>query len=123
MIVNNVCVSVSLYFIVLFYQLSKQALKPYHPLLKFSVIKGIVFFCYWYASYFIFQKIQYKEKIFALFVAFFVSFLNNHKYSFITLFRQSIIFAAIVWIPFVRFRDWNREHIAYTLQVIFKTQF
>lgn len=46
-IVNNVCVSVSLYFIVLFYQVSKTALKPYNPLLKFSVIKGIVFFCYW----------------------------------------------------------------------------
>jgi hypothetical protein len=47
MLVNNICVSVSLYFIVLFYQLSKQELAPYHPLLKFSVIKGIVFFCYW----------------------------------------------------------------------------
>lgn len=79
MLVNNICVSVSLYFIVLFYQLSRQELAPYHPLLKFSVIKGIVFFCYW----------------------------------------QSILFAAIVWIPVVKFRDWDRERIAYMLQNLF----
>eukprot|EP01125_Pyxidicula_operculata_P017187 TRINITY_DN6004_c0_g1_i1.p1 TRINITY_DN6004_c0_g1~~TRINITY_DN6004_c0_g1_i1.p1 ORF type:complete len:415 (+),score=46.49 TRINITY_DN6004_c0_g1_i1:51-1247(+) len=46
-ILNNLGVTFSLYFLVLFYQVGKNELKPYKPLLKFSVIKGIVFFCYW----------------------------------------------------------------------------
>jgi len=46
-IFNNLGVTVSLYFLVLFYQISAKELRPYKPLLKFSVIKGIVFFCYW----------------------------------------------------------------------------
>jgi len=46
-ILNNLGVSVSLYFLVLFYQITVKELLPYKPLLKFSVIKGIVFFCYW----------------------------------------------------------------------------
>jgi len=46
-IINNVGVTVSLYCLVLFYQLAKSDLTPYKPLIKFGVIKGIVFFCYW----------------------------------------------------------------------------
>lgn len=46
-ILNNLGVTTSLYFLVLFYQITKKELLPYKPLLKFSVIKGIVFFCYW----------------------------------------------------------------------------
>jgi hypothetical protein len=46
-IINNISVTVSLYFLVLFYQVSKSDLTPYNPLIKFGVIKGIVFFCYW----------------------------------------------------------------------------
>jgi len=46
-IINNLSVTVSLYFLVLFYQAAKSDIKPYNPLIKFGVIKGIVFFCYW----------------------------------------------------------------------------
>jgi len=46
-IINNFSVTVSLYFLVLFYQAAKADIKPYNPLIKFGVIKGIVFFCYW----------------------------------------------------------------------------
>eukprot|EP01121_Diplochlamys_sp_Union-15-3_P005264 TRINITY_DN15592_c0_g1_i1.p1 TRINITY_DN15592_c0_g1~~TRINITY_DN15592_c0_g1_i1.p1 ORF type:complete len:369 (-),score=33.64 TRINITY_DN15592_c0_g1_i1:56-1162(-) len=46
-IINNICVTVALYFLVLFYKVVKEDLKPYRPLLKFSVIKLIVVFCYW----------------------------------------------------------------------------
>uniref|UniRef100_A0A6B2L757 Uncharacterized protein n=1 Tax=Arcella intermedia TaxID=1963864 RepID=A0A6B2L757_9EUKA len=46
-IINNIGVTVSLYCLVLFYQIAKADLKPYKPLIKFGVIKGIVFFCYW----------------------------------------------------------------------------
>jgi len=46
-ILNNLGVTISLYFLVLFYQLAKSDLAPYKPLIKFGVIKGIVFFCYW----------------------------------------------------------------------------
>jgi len=46
-IVNNIAVTVSLYFLVLYYQVAKSDIKPYNPLIKFGVIKGIVFFCYW----------------------------------------------------------------------------
>lgn len=46
-IINNICVSTSLYCLAQFYQVAKEELKPYRPLLKFAVIKMIVFFCYW----------------------------------------------------------------------------
>jgi len=46
-IINNICVTLSLYFLALFYKLAKEELKPYSPVLKFASIKMIVFFCYW----------------------------------------------------------------------------
>jgi len=46
-IINNICVSVSLYFLAFFYKVAADELKPYKPVLKFACIKLIVFFCYW----------------------------------------------------------------------------
>eukprot|EP01116_Phalansterium_solitarium_P015820 TRINITY_DN3538_c0_g2_i1.p2 TRINITY_DN3538_c0_g2~~TRINITY_DN3538_c0_g2_i1.p2 ORF type:complete len:486 (+),score=149.83 TRINITY_DN3538_c0_g2_i1:99-1460(+) len=46
-ILYNVGVSVSLYGLVLFYKVTHEELRAYKPLLKFAVIKFIVFFCYW----------------------------------------------------------------------------
>jgi hypothetical protein len=36
-----------LYCLALFYQLAKEELKPYKPLLKFTAIKLVIFFSYW----------------------------------------------------------------------------
>ncbi|EAL65189.1 transmembrane protein 184A [Dictyostelium discoideum AX4] len=43
----NVSVTVALYIVVLFYQAAAEELAPYKPLLKFTSIKIVVFFCFW----------------------------------------------------------------------------
>jgi hypothetical protein len=37
----------ALYYLILFYQLLNQELAPYHPLLKFLSVKGVLFFTFW----------------------------------------------------------------------------
>jgi len=46
-IVYNFSISLSLYFLVLFYESIKNILAPYKPLSKFLCIKSIVFFTFW----------------------------------------------------------------------------
>eukprot|EP01112_Ceratiomyxa_fruticulosa_P016568 TRINITY_DN5031_c0_g1_i1.p1 TRINITY_DN5031_c0_g1~~TRINITY_DN5031_c0_g1_i1.p1 ORF type:complete len:494 (+),score=86.23 TRINITY_DN5031_c0_g1_i1:318-1799(+) len=46
-IIINVCVTVALYVVVIFYQSAADILSPYQPLLKFLCIKIVVFFCFW----------------------------------------------------------------------------
>ncbi|KYQ99696.1 transmembrane protein [Tieghemostelium lacteum] len=46
-IVENISVSLSLYFLVLYYQAMKDDLKPFKPLGKFLCIKSIIFFSFW----------------------------------------------------------------------------
>ncbi|PRP79122.1 hypothetical protein PROFUN_11678 [Planoprotostelium fungivorum] len=46
-IVYNISISISLYFLVLFYESIKNILSPYKPLSKFLCIKSIVFFTFW----------------------------------------------------------------------------
>mmetsp|Transcript_8624 Transcript_8624/g.35933 ORF Transcript_8624/g.35933 Transcript_8624/m.35933 type:complete len:347 (+) Transcript_8624:214-1254(+) len=46
-IVNNVSITVSLYFLVLFYIVTEDHLQPYKPLPKFLCIKAIIFFSFW----------------------------------------------------------------------------
>jgi len=58
-IVNNIGVTIALYFLVEFYKLAREDLKPYRPILKFGVIKGIVFFCYW-QSIILLGLVQFK---------------------------------------------------------------
>ncbi|EGG18954.1 transmembrane protein [Cavenderia fasciculata] len=43
----NLSVTVALYIIVVFYQATIEELSPYKPLLKFTSIKIVVFFCFW----------------------------------------------------------------------------
>jgi hypothetical protein len=47
MIIINISQTVALYFLVAFYDNTKDALKPFKPLAKFIVIKLIVFFIFW----------------------------------------------------------------------------
>jgi len=46
-LINNVGVSISLYCLAFFYKVTRDELKPFSPVLKFTAIKMIVFFCYW----------------------------------------------------------------------------
>lgn len=46
-LVNNVSVSVSLYYLVFFYVATKDALRPHQPLAKFICIKLVIFFSWW----------------------------------------------------------------------------
>jgi len=46
-VINNVCVTISLYCLALFYKIAQEELKPYKPVLKFAAIKLVIFFCYW----------------------------------------------------------------------------
>eukprot|EP01118_Nematostelium_gracile_P001752 TRINITY_DN1182_c0_g1_i3.p1 TRINITY_DN1182_c0_g1~~TRINITY_DN1182_c0_g1_i3.p1 ORF type:complete len:373 (+),score=95.44 TRINITY_DN1182_c0_g1_i3:732-1850(+) len=46
-IVYNVSFTISLYFLVLFYESIKHILAKYRPLAKFMCIKAVVFFSYW----------------------------------------------------------------------------
>jgi len=46
-ITYNISISLSLYFLILFYEATKDILKPFKPLYKFICIKAIVFFTFW----------------------------------------------------------------------------
>lgn len=43
----NIGVTVSLYCLALFYKIAREELRPFSPVTKFAVVKGIVFFTYW----------------------------------------------------------------------------
>eukprot|EP01111_Echinosteliopsis_oligospora_P015484 TRINITY_DN6141_c0_g1_i1.p1 TRINITY_DN6141_c0_g1~~TRINITY_DN6141_c0_g1_i1.p1 ORF type:complete len:448 (-),score=90.26 TRINITY_DN6141_c0_g1_i1:54-1397(-) len=47
LIINNISVSIALYYLALFYNSLKLELKPHSPVLKFMVIKGVIFFTFW----------------------------------------------------------------------------
>lgn len=46
-IINNIGVTISLYCLAMFYQVVKEDIASYKPILKFATVKMIVFFCYW----------------------------------------------------------------------------
>lgn len=46
-IIINVSVAISMYFLVLFYLVTKKQLKPYRPVAKLMSIKAILFFSFW----------------------------------------------------------------------------
>lgn len=46
-VINNASVTISLYFLVLFYRASEERLKPFNPFAKFLCIKAILFFSFW----------------------------------------------------------------------------
>jgi hypothetical protein len=43
----NVSISLSMYYLILFYQATKDSLTPFNPVPKFLCIKGVLFFSYW----------------------------------------------------------------------------
>jgi len=47
LVINNVCVTIALYVIVLFEQAASELLHPYRPLLKFLSIKIVIFLAFW----------------------------------------------------------------------------
>eukprot|EP00033_Pygsuia_biforma_P001123 GCRY01001280.1.p1 GENE.GCRY01001280.1~~GCRY01001280.1.p1 ORF type:complete len:352 (+),score=33.31 GCRY01001280.1:161-1216(+) len=47
MLINNISVTISLYYLVLFYVGCQKILKPYRPVLKFLCIKSVIFFSWW----------------------------------------------------------------------------
>ncbi|KAF2068487.1 hypothetical protein CYY_010187 [Polysphondylium violaceum] len=46
-IINNISVLLALYFLVMFYEVFQVELNPHRPVLKFLVIKGVIFFTFW----------------------------------------------------------------------------
>ena len=46
-IVMNVCYAVALYGLIVFYLAAQDLLKPYNPVVKFVLIKGVIFFTFW----------------------------------------------------------------------------
>jgi hypothetical protein len=46
-LINNISVSLALYFLVMFYLACESILEPFEPLAKFLVVKSVVFFSYW----------------------------------------------------------------------------
>jgi len=44
---DNISITISLYFLVLFYHATKDILAPYKPVSKFLSIKSIIFFSFW----------------------------------------------------------------------------
>lgn len=43
----NISISVSMYWLVMFYQATSDSLQPFNPVPKFLCIKGVLFFSYW----------------------------------------------------------------------------
>lgn len=50
--VNNISVSLSLYFLVLFYKATEERLAPFNPFYKFVTVKAILFFSFWQSCMF-----------------------------------------------------------------------
>ena len=50
--INNISVSFSLYFLVLFYKATEERLAPYNPFYKFVTVKAILFFSFWQSCMF-----------------------------------------------------------------------
>ncbi len=48
-VVYNVTYSIALYALVLFYLGTHDLLAPYNPLLKFALVKSVVFLTFWQA--------------------------------------------------------------------------
>lgn len=46
-IINNISVSLSLYALFLFYFSTRQLLSPYSPMLKFLMVKSVIFLSFW----------------------------------------------------------------------------
>ncbi|KAK5577700.1 hypothetical protein RB653_002645 [Dictyostelium firmibasis] len=46
-VINNISVLIALYFLVMFYEVFQNELSPHSPILKFLVIKSVVFFLFW----------------------------------------------------------------------------
>jgi len=46
-ILDNISITVSMYYLVLFYQATKEELAPFTPIPKFLCIKSIIFFSFW----------------------------------------------------------------------------
>lgn len=47
LVINNTCVTIALYVIVLFEQSASELLHPYRPLLKFLSVKIVIFLAFW----------------------------------------------------------------------------
>ena len=54
-IIYNISVTVALYGLVLFYSATRDILKPYDPLLKFFMVKAIIFASFWQGKYLLFS--------------------------------------------------------------------
>lgn len=50
--INNTSVSISLYYLVLFYIATEERLKPFKPFHKFLSVKAILVMSFWQASFF-----------------------------------------------------------------------
>lgn len=46
-IIDNISITLALYYLVLFYEATKEDLKEHRPIAKFLVIKSIIFFSFW----------------------------------------------------------------------------
>jgi len=46
-LMTNISISLSMYWLVMFYQATRDALVPFDPVPKFVCIKGVLFFSYW----------------------------------------------------------------------------
>lgn len=46
-IIYNISISLALYALVIFYQATNVMLKPYKPVLKFVVVKSVIFLSFW----------------------------------------------------------------------------
>jgi len=46
-ILDNISITLALYFLVMFYESSSDILAPYKPIMKFICVKAVIFFAFW----------------------------------------------------------------------------
>ena len=80
-IIYNISVSLALMALAVFYQATRDILKPFDPVLKFFVVKSVIFLSFWQGkSYFIDCKFLIKTKIsYTCSHQKYISFLNMTK--------------------------------------------
>lgn len=61
-IIYNISVSLALYALFLFYFATRELLSPYSPVLKFFMVKSVIFLSFWQGEVLMYMLTTHKHK-------------------------------------------------------------
>jgi len=109
-IVDNVSITISLYFLVLFYEATKDILKPFKPISKFLCIKAVIFFAFWQSV--VIDAMVYFDLVFQSVEGWTVDEISTATQNALICFEMfPIAIAFAMTFGYQSFRDRNIEHL------------